>query len=119
VLVTVSWRLAYKTVGERIPADTDINAANHVLDEPKEPFKPSDCDDSGFAARVLTAASGRKFFETRDILKALGVPIKGKSQAESFKIAKMLKAEGFERVQKSICGRPTWGWSPPYHARHI
>jgi len=65
---------------------------------------------------VLRAAKGRAFFEVRDIMKSLEIPIKGKSQAESFAIAKILKVEGFERVQKSVSGRPTWGWQPPLHS---
>lgn len=62
---------------------------------------------------VLRVVKNLAFFEVRDVLKALDIPIKGKSQAESFNISKILKVEGFERVQKSIAGRPTWGWQPP------
>lgn len=62
---------------------------------------------------VLRCIRGRAWFEVRDVLKALEIPVKGRSQGESRAISKILRVEGFERVQKSVAGRPTWGWSPP------
>lgn len=61
---------------------------------------------------VLNACRGRAFFEVREIMVSMGIPVKGKSQQESRAIGKILAVEGFQRVQKKRSGRSVWGWQP-------
>lgn len=63
---------------------------------------------------VLFAAKGKQFFQTRDILKEMGLPVMpGKSQVESRAVNDILRTEGFERVREVMGGRRVWGWRPP------
>lgn len=62
---------------------------------------------------VLRAAKGKRFFETRDILKEMGIPISpGKSQSESRTINEILRTQGFERCRKALLGKSVLGWKP-------
>lgn len=70
-------------------------------------------DDS--TADVLAHAKGRLFFETRDILKGMGISLQpGKSQAESRTVNDILRIQGYRRCKKKRGGVSVWGWEPPY-----
>lgn len=58
---------------------------------------------------VLEAMKGRDGFETREVLKELGIPVRASSSGESRAIANILRVEGFKRVQE---GRK-WLWYQP------
>lgn len=65
---------------------------------------------------VLDCVAGMRFFETRDVLRKLGIPNKGKSQSESRTINKILMINGFQRVSKRAGSRTLRSWEPPLHA---
>lgn len=62
---------------------------------------------------VLEFVQRRSFVEVRDVLKGLGIEIKGRTQKESRRICDILKSEGFERSRRKIGNNVVWGWSPP------
>lgn len=63
---------------------------------------------------ILEAAAGWNFFETKDILRKIGITIApGKSQAESRTVCDVLRVNGFRRCKKTRGSRPVWGWEPP------
>ena len=66
---------------------------------------------------VLEKVRGVAFFEVRQVLEWLGIPVRGRSQIESANICRILKIEGFQRTQRRVGGRTIWGWEPPDSTR--
>jgi putative DNA primase/helicase len=62
---------------------------------------------------VLRAAMGKPFFEIRDILNDMGIPVKGAHGHQARSVGRILKVNGYQRVHKYSGGKPTWGWEPP------
>lgn len=61
---------------------------------------------------VLSKARGLPWFETRDIMIAMSIPVRSNQQAEARNINRILTVEGFSRKQRKRDGRGVWGWEP-------
>jgi len=62
---------------------------------------------------VLQKVRGLPWFETREVMQLMGIPVRSNQQSEARSINKILTVEGFVRKQRRDGGRPVWGWEPP------
>lgn len=64
---------------------------------------------------VVEAVRGWKFFETRQVLKAMNINFApGKSTSESRAIGDILRTQGYRRLRKRVGSKIIWGWEPPF-----